>query len=134
LPGRSRQVRGSAAAIIESYDVYLNRVWRVQIIVFPDMSGVRQQRMRVKWLKWVGLLLLCVYAAAVVHQMLPHDDCHGHGEACALCLLLANAALPAVCAVLVLRRRIVSPALLAPTPPSSRTPRSPFSLRGPPCF
>ncbi len=90
--------------------------------------------MRMKWLQWVGLLLLCIYAAAIVHQILPHDSCHGHGESCSLCLLLVNVVVLSVGAALFLERRVLSPALCAYVPPCPRTVRSPFSLRGPPRF
>jgi hypothetical protein len=46
--------------------------------------------MRVKWPQLIGLLLLCIYAAAIVHQILPHDPSHGNGETCSLCLLLMS--------------------------------------------
>jgi hypothetical protein len=46
-----------------------------------------------------GILLLSVYAAAIVHQIMPHDADHGHGGSCSLCLLLVNAAVVVVGAV-----------------------------------
>jgi len=90
--------------------------------------------MRVKWLKLIGILLLCVYAAAVVHQILPHDSAHGNGESCSLCLLLMSVVVFVLGVALFQQRTTISCAIGAHTPPYSRTIRSPFSLRGPPCF
>lgn len=90
--------------------------------------------MRMKWLKLMGVLLLCVYAAAIVHQILPHDPCHGNGESCALCRLLMSVVVFVVYVALFLKRRIRSRTVPARTFPYSRTIWSPFSLRGPPCF
>ncbi len=90
--------------------------------------------MRMKWSRFMGVLLLCVYAVAIVHQILPHDADHGHGESCSLCLLLVTTAVIVAGAALVAPARVPSPTLSAPIPPCSRTLWSPFSLRGPPRF
>ena len=86
------------------------------------------------WLKLMGVLLLCVYAAAIVHQILPHDPCHGNGESCALCLMLVSVVILVAGVALFLKREIRCHAIATHTLPYSRTIWSPFSLRGPPCF
>ena len=48
--------------------------------------------------KWVALLLLCLYVAAALHHLTPHDREHDDGEGCALCVLL-QATAAVVCAV-----------------------------------
>ena len=88
--------------------------------------------MRMKWLKLMGVLLLCVYAAAIVHQILPHDPGHGNGESCPLCLLLMSVVVFVAGVVVFLQRQLMSRTIVAHTPPYSRTIWSPFSLRGPP--
>ncbi len=90
--------------------------------------------MRTKWPQLVGLLLLCVYAVAIVHQLLPHDADHDHGDSCSLCLLLVSAAVIMTGAATLVRQQSLARTSAAHTPPCSRTPWSPFSLRGPPCF
>ena len=85
-------------------------------------------------MKLAGLLLLGVYAAALGHQILPHDPGHGNGKFCSLCLLLSGVVLLALGVALVLQD-VLKPFL----PPSrgpvfSRCVRQPFSLRGPPTF
>ena len=87
-----------------------------------------------KWLKLMGVLLLCVYAAAIVHQLLPHDPDHGNGESCSLCLLLMSVVVFVVGVALFLQRRNTFCTFPEHANPYSRTLWSPFSLRGPPCF
>ena len=90
--------------------------------------------MRMKWLQLMGVLLLCVYAAAIVHQILPHDPSHGKGESCSLCVLLMSVVVFVAGVALFLQRGIQSCAIAEHTLPYSRVVRSPYSLRGPPCF
>lgn len=85
-----------------------------------------------RWLRVVGIVLLCVYAAAIVHQLAPHHREHGDGDTCSLCLMLSGAAVTAL-GILLLFEQLFS----APLTPSrgrgySRHVHEPFSLRGPP--
>jgi len=80
----------------------------------------------------VALLLVVLYAAAVVHQVLPHDHAHGDGSSCALCVLLAGLVL--AFGVFVLLRdapRGVPGFCLAARFPHRPSWRLPF-VRGPP--
>ena len=88
--------------------------------------------MRMRWMRVVGLLLLCVYAAAVAHQILPHHLGHGNGGSCSLCLLLTSIVLLAL--AVTLRLEHVLKAFLLPSHARvlSRQIQQPFSIRGPP--
>lgn len=85
-----------------------------------------------RWMKLFGTLLLCVYAAAIFHQILPHGPAHGNGESCSLCLLLTGVTVLAACATLILAERHQTFLLVPSAEPHSRRVREPFSLRGPP--
>jgi hypothetical protein len=82
--------------------------------------------------KLIGLLLLCVYAAAMVHQILPHGPGHGRGETCALCLLLTTLVVFVAGVGLVLGELCAATALIAHAGPHSERVTQPFSPRGPP--
>ena len=88
--------------------------------------------MRTRWMKPAGLLLLCVYAAAIAHQLLPHDSSHGSGDSCSLCLLLTSVVLLALCVTLGLEHAVRALFVAAHAVVFSRQVRQPFSLRGPP--
>ena len=86
-------------------------------------------------LRRLACLLLLLYGAALVHQVVPHD--HGlhdaKGQACPLCLLLTVAAL--VIAYVVLARTVAVlavHAVSAPAAPGLRAVWTPCSRRGPP--
>ncbi len=80
----------------------------------------------------VGLVLLCVYAVAMAHQILPHDLGHGNGDTCSFCLLLTSIVLLAL--AVTLRLEHVLKAFLLPSHARvlSRRIQQPFSVRGPP--
>ena len=88
--------------------------------------------MRDRWIKQIGLLLLCVYAAAIVHQALPHESGHGTGESCSLCLLLMSLAVFFAGVVLVQGQQRRTFATIPRVNPYSRNSKEPSSLRGPP--
>ena len=81
----------------------------------------------------VALLLVGMYAAAFVHQVLPHDHAHGDGTFCALCVLLAGVGLTvALLALALLDAPWILGGLCWPVPPRRRSCwRLPF-VRGPP--
>jgi len=62
----------------------------------------------------VALLLLGLYATAVGHQVLPHDDDHGEPESCALCILFAGVAVVAGAVMLFLHGSTALDAFTAP--------------------
>ena len=88
--------------------------------------------MRMRWMRRVGLFLLCVYAAAIAHQILPHDPGHGNGDSCSLCLLLASVVLLVLGAAFVLEQEVKTFVSPSRDLVFSRHIRQPFSLRGPP--
>lgn len=79
------------------------------------------------------MLLFCVYAAAVLHQVLPGHCGHASGASCLLCQLLTSVLLLATALALVIR---VEPrlAFVSSSPPFCREIRYSFLLRGPPRF
>ncbi len=85
-----------------------------------------------RWTRLVGLVLLCVYGAAIGHQMMPHHEGHGDGDSCSLCLLLSSAALPALCVIFLLGTLVDAGILPLPERVLTRPLHQPFSLRGPP--
>ncbi|NIA13330.1 MAG: hypothetical protein GWP08_04560 [Nitrospiraceae bacterium] len=82
----------------------------------------------------LAVVLIVLYAAAVAHQVLPHDFNHGDNEPCALCLLLHHAALTVSLAALCL---MPGPGQFrrsgAPSSSVRRGARKLFRIRGPPC-
>ena len=83
-------------------------------------------------MKLFGTLLLCVYGAAMLHQILPYDPGHGSGKSCSLCLLLRSVTVLAA-AVAVILADGYQTFLFAPcAEPRCRRVRESFSLRGPP--
>lgn len=89
--------------------------------------------MRLKWSKWVAVVLFCLYAAAVLHQVLPGHLGHANGNSCLLCQLLTSLVLLAVVLALVSNAE-ARPALFSLSPPYCREIRYSFLLRGPPKF
>lgn len=85
-----------------------------------------------RWMKILGLLLLCVYAAAMMHQVLPHHHEHGDGGSCALCLLLSAAAVLAPIVAVFLGTGSDPRAVVDYLSPDTQPVWAPFSLRGPP--
>ncbi len=83
-------------------------------------------------MKWAALALLCFYAAAMAHQVLPHHPGHGRGEACSLCQLLTSVAVAGASVVAVFIAARLAPMPVSPSFPYCRPLRQPFSLRGPP--
>ena len=80
----------------------------------------------------VALLLVGLYAAAIVHQVLPHDHAIGDGSSCALCVLLAGLVLAFGVFVLLLDAPRGVPGFCLPARLPHRPPwRLPF-VRGPP--
>lgn len=86
-----------------------------------------------KWARTLGLLLLCVYAAAVMHQVLPSHCGHESENSCPLCHLLAGFVL--FVAVLTFITGVeFRLAFFLPVTPFCREFRYSFRLRGPPQF
>jgi hypothetical protein len=88
--------------------------------------------MGMRWMRRVGLLVLCVYAAAIAHQVLPHHPGHGNGDSCSLCLLLTSMVLLVLGAAFVLEQGVKTVVFPSRDLVFSRHVRQPFSLRGPP--
>lgn len=88
--------------------------------------------MRMRWVRAVGLFLLCVYAAAIAHEVFPHHRGDGDGDSCSLCLLLTSVVVVVCGVALVLGQRPMALAFIPHVAPFSRSVREPFSLRGPP--
>ena len=89
--------------------------------------------MRTRWTKGVGLLLLCIFAVAIVHQTLPHHPGHGDGKYCSLCLLLMSAVILAAGVNLFLRREMRVVVLTEDAIPFPHSFQFSYTLRGPPC-
>lgn len=88
--------------------------------------------MRTQWTKHIGLLLLCIFAAAIIHQALPHHLDHGNGQSCSLCVLLFSSVVLSLCGVLVLKCETCSSTPFFFLVSYSQTALSPYSLRAPP--
>ena len=85
-----------------------------------------------RWIRLIGLLLLCMYAAATVHEVLPHHPGHGNGETCPLCVLLTSLAVFVVAIRLIVGQRRHASVSIPHVAPHFQSIRQPFSLRGPP--
>ena len=88
--------------------------------------------MRMRRVQLLAFALLCLYAAAGIHQFMPHHADHGTGEACFLCVLFAGLliAVPYVVLTFLLDCCILIPSLSS----RSSSPRSwrSLTLRAPP--
>jgi hypothetical protein len=54
-----------------------------------------------------AFLILCLFAMALAHQVLPHSHDHGSGNTCPLCLLLTTVAVPVSAIVLAVGLQLV---------------------------
>jgi len=80
-----------------------------------------------------AILLLCIYAVAAGHELFPHHHAGQDADSCALCLLLASAALVSLALIV---GPVGASCVRIPCPGVrvfSRRMRQAYSLRGPPC-
>jgi len=90
--------------------------------------------MRIRWAQIIGLLLLCIYAVAIVHQVMPHDGCHGQDDSCCLCAMLFGVVVLAGGTILLLPHFPSMAELPCYLSPHTRPSWTRLLLRGPPCF
>lgn len=83
-------------------------------------------------IRWLAIFFLCLYGAALGHQIVPHNHDQNHAATCGLCLLIFATVLAASTVLLTFCTRFATVRVITVERPFAPVFYSSIRLRGPP--